>query len=385
MKPEWKPAMSCIRHEGFATLACLCLLFLMPGFAASVEPIKIGAIFALSGKAKNSNHPAVFGVQMAVEEINRGGGVLGSPLELLLFDNESTPIGSHLAAEKAAQAGVTGIIGASWSSHSLAIAKVAQERKIPMISPVSTIPSLTAIGDYIFRVCYTDALQGAILAQFAARELQAKSALVFVDISSDFSLDVAKIFKTHFTYLGGTVSREIEYKIGQSDYSSQIKQALVENADVVFLAGYDESGFIAAKLQEAGAKSIPIGSDGWDAESFFTLGGNKIRHGYFINHWSPAHKDPLSLAFMAKYGTEGEIKASTVLAYDAVHIFVAAIRQAGSLDHDAIRRSLTELRGFKGVTGDIAFDARRDALKGACIIEIRDGIPRHQKCYDQQP
>lgn len=366
-----------------AVLACLGLLLLNAFAAAAVEPIKIGAIFALSGKAKNSNLPAVLGVQLAVEEINREGGVLGAPLALLLFDNESTPIGSHLAAEKAASAGVTAIIGASWSSHSLAIAKVAQERKIPMISPVSTIPSLTAIGEYIFRVCYTDTLQGVVLAQFAYRELQARSALVFVDISSDFSLNIAQIFETNFTDLGGTVSREIEYKAGQSDYSPQIKQALGENTDIVFLAGYDESGFIAAKFQEAGGKAIPIGSDGWDAESFFTLGGNKIRQGYYINHWSPAHEDPLSQAFMAKYGNQGEIKAPTALAYDAVNILIAAIRLAESSDHAAVRRSLADLRGFKGVTGAIAFDARGDALKNACIIEIRDGLPSHQKCFLQ--
>jgi branched-chain amino acid transport system substrate-binding protein len=369
-----------------AIFACLGLLSLFAGVAAAVEPLKIGAIFALSGKAKNSNHPAVFGVHLAVEEINRQGGVLGRPLELLLIDNESTPIGSHLAAEKAAQAEVVGIIGAAWSSHSLAIAKVAQERKIPMISPVSTIPSLTAIGDYIFRVCYTDTLQGATLAQFAARDLQAKSALVFVDIASDFSLNIAQIFKTNFANLGGTVTREIEYKTGQSDFTPQIRQALAEDTDIIFLAGYDESGFIATKLQEAGSRAIPIGSDGWDAESFFTLGGYKIRRGYYINHWSPAHDDLLTQAFMAKHGGGlGEIKAPTVLAYDAVNILVAAIRQANSPDHDAVRRSLTELRGFKGVTGEIAFDARGDALKGACIVEIVDGIAKHQKCYVQQP
>ena len=307
MKGVMRKARGHQRPRHLVILACLGLLLLVTGAAAADEPIKIGAIFALSGKAKNSNQPAVLGVQLAVEEINSEGGVLGNPLELLLFDNESTPIGSHLAAEKAAQEGVTGIIGASWSSHSLAIAKVAQERKIPMISPISTIPSLTAIGDYIFRVCYTDTLQGAILAQFAYRDLKARSALIFIDISSDFSLDIAQIFKTNFTALGGTVSREIEYKTGQSDYSLQIRQALADTSDVVFLAGYDESGFIAAKLQEAGAGAIPIGSDGWDADSFFTLGGNKIRLGYYVNHWSPAHEDPLSRAFSEKYGKDGEI------------------------------------------------------------------------------
>jgi branched-chain amino acid transport system substrate-binding protein len=373
--------MGCQKPQLVMILSCLGILLLSTGMTFAVEPIKIGAIFALSGKAKNSNQPAILGVQLAIEEINRGGDVLGTQLELLLFDNESTPIGSHLAAEKAADAGVAGIIGASWSSHSLAIAKVAQERKIPMISPVSTIPSLTAIGDYIFRVCYTDTLQGVILAQFAARELQAKSALVFVDISSDFCINIAQIFKTHFTALGGIVSREIEYKTGQSDYSPQIRQALGENTDIVFLTGYDESGFIAAKLQEAGIKAIPIGGDGWDAESFFTLGGNKIRQGYYISHWSPEHEDPLSQGFLAKYGTPGEIKAPTALAYDAVNILVAAIRLAESQEHEAIRQSLTALRGFKGVTGEIAFDAQGDAVKGACILEIRDGIPHHHRCY----
>jgi branched-chain amino acid transport system substrate-binding protein len=382
MKRLPRPSMCC-RKPYFAVLTCLGLLLLNAFAATAVEPIKIGAIFALSGKAKNSNLPAVLGVQLAIEEINRKGGVFGSPLVLLLFDNESTPIGSHLAAEKAAAAGVTGIIGASWSSHSLAIARVAQERKIPMISPVSTIPSLTAIGDYIFRVCYTDTLQGAVLAHFASLELQAKSALVFVDISSDFSLNIAQIFKTNFAALGGTVRREIEYKSGQSDFSSQIKQALSENTDIVFLAGYDESGFIAAKLQEAGGKAIPIGSDGWDAESFFALGGNKIHQGYYINHWSPAHEDPLSQAFMGKYGSQGEIKAPTALTYDAVNILVAAIRLAESPAHEAVRRSLAGLRGFNGVTGEIAFDAQGDALKSACLIEIRDGHPSHRKCTPQ--
>ncbi len=377
--------MTYIKIAVLVIYACLGSLLLFTGMTTASEPIKIGAIFALSGTAKYSNHSAVFGAHLAVEEINHQGGVLGRQLELLLFDNGSTPIGSHQAAVKAAQAGVSGIIGASWSSHSLAVAKVAQEQGIPMISPISTLPSLTEIGDHIFRVCYTDTLQGAILAQFAARELRAKSALIFVDISSDFSLNIAKIFKTHFAAQGGKVLLEIDYKAGQTDFSPQIKQALAEDSDIIFLAGYDESGLIAARLQEEGHRAIPIGSDGWDAESFFSRGGNKIHRGYYVNHWSPDHEDPLSRQFMSKYGGRGEIKAPTVLAYDAVKVLAAAISQAESTDHQAVRRSLSELRGFQGVTGNIAFDAKGDAVKAACIVEILDGVPRHQQCYTQQP
>lgn len=349
------------------------------------EPIKIGAIFALSGKAKNSNNSAVLGTRLAVEEINAAGGLLGRPIELLMLDNESTPIGSHLAAETANRAGVVAIIGASWSSHSLAIAKVAEKHRIPMVSPVSTIPSLTADGEYIFRVCYTDTLQGATLARFAHQELQARSALLFVDISSDFSINIAQIFKNTFNELGGAVRLEIEYKTGQTDYSLQIRQALGAESDVIFLAGYDESGFIAAKLQEAGLTAIPLGSDGWDAESFYTLGGNVIRLGYYINHWFPDHDDQTSEDFLAKYGTRGEIKAPTVLAYDAVKVVAAAIGNTASADRQEIRRGLRELRGYSGVTGKISFDAHGDAIKTACIVEIRDGKPHHHSHYPQQP
>lgn len=365
----------------------LALPLLAPSKAsgAAAEPITIGAIFALTGKAKNSNNSAVFGVRLAVDEINQAGGLLGHPLQLLLLDNQSTPIGSHLAAETADRQGVAAIVGASWSSHSLAIAKVAEKYRIPMVSPVSTIPSLTAVGDYIFRVCYTDNLQGATLARFAHEELQARSALLFVDIASDFSINIAQIFKDTFTALGGTVHPEIEYKTGQSDFSGQIRQARQSDSDVVFLAGYDESGFLAAKLQEAGLQAIPLGSDGWDAESFYTLGGNTLRRGYYVNHWFFDHDDQLSREFLAKYGNRGEIKAPTVLAYDAVNVVAAAIRQAGSTDRLAIRRSLSELRDFSGVTGKISFDAQGDAIKAACIIEIRDGRPRHHRHYPQQP
>jgi branched-chain amino acid transport system substrate-binding protein len=152
------------------------------------------------------------------------------------------------------------------------------------------------------------------------------------------------------------------------------------DADIVFLSGHDESGAIAEKLQEAGVKAIPIGSDSWDVDSFFAQGGNKIRQGYFINHWTPAHANPLSRIFMQKYQNEGEINAGTALAYDAVNVLVAAIIKAGSTDSKAIRQSLHSLQGFKGVTGDITFDAEGNATKKACMMEIRQGVPSYLKC-----
>ncbi len=361
---------------------CLVALFFAWSPAALAESVKIAAIFAFTGKAVNSNRPAVFGTELAVRELNEQGGILGRPVELLMYDNESSPIGSYLAAERAVKAGVAGIIGASWSSHSLAVAKVAALHHLPMISPISTIPSLTAIGDSIFRVCYNDDFQGSALARFAYEDLAARRAIVFIDISSDFSMSIAKIFNQTFAVLGGTVVKEVEYKTGQEDFRQAVRDALPHQADVAFLSGYDESGYIAAALQEAGSTAVPIGSDGWDVGSFFSLGGNRIARGYFINHWLPDPADPESQAFIEKFRNEGELPAATALAYDAVRVLAAAIEKAGTTDRHKLIDSLRGLKGFKGVTGDISFDSRGDAAKHACIAEIKNGVPHFLKCLD---
>jgi branched-chain amino acid transport system substrate-binding protein len=363
---------------------CLGTVFFSTTPPVAAEPIAIGGIFARTGIAAKSNQPAILGTELAVREINRRGGVLGRKLELLLLDNNSTPIGSHVAAEQAALAGVTAIIGSVWSSHSLAIARVAEQNKIPMISTNSTIPSLTAIGDHIFRVCYDDNFQGAVLARFAVQQLKAGTALVFVDIASDFSLTLAAIFHRTFQSLGGTIVKEIEYKAGDFSYLPQVRQALGYQADIVFLAGHNESGIIAEQLQQAGMKAIPIGSDGWDNKGFLTSGGNKIEQGYYISHWLPTNQHPLSRAFLEKYGSEGEIVAATALAYDAVNILVAAIGKAGSSDSAEIRRSLHSLRGFPGITGNISFDAGGNAQKQGYIIAIRQGTPDYLRGYTHE-
>lgn len=361
-------------------LALLVMLAMMPALAETGQPIVIGAVFALSGKAANSNRAAILGTRLAVRELNDKGGILGRPVELQIFDNASTPIGSHVAAEKAVAAGVAGIIGASWSSHSLAVAKVAARHHLPMISPISTIPSLTAIGDSIFRVCYNDDFQGSALARFAFTDLAATRALIFIDISSDFSISIARIFSRTFVGLGGTIVKEIEYKTGQQDYRPAIRQALGHKADVVFFSGYDESGYLAAALQDAGSMAIPLGSDGWAAASFFSSGGKRIARGYFIDHWLPDAADPRSREFVEKFRGEGSPVASTALAYDAVQVLAAAMEKAGSPDSGKVVEALSHLQNFKGVTGDITFTPGGDADKQACIAEIRTGTPHFLKC-----
>lgn len=343
------------------------------------QAIRIAGIFSLSGQAAAPNRAVVMGVQIAVDEINANGGILGRRVELELIDNESTPIGSRIAAQKAVDKEVTAIIGASWSSHSLAIAPIAQKYRIPMISPFSTIPKLTAIGDMIFRVCYTDDFQGKMLADFAYRDLKARRALIFVDLTSDYSMELARVFREHFQSLGGAVAREIEYKSNQVSYDRQIAQAAAEKGDVVLLSGYDESGFIAASLQESGSKARLIGGDGWGEGDFYSSGGNRLQTAYFLTHWAKESENPSSRQFVEKYGRREGIDVGTALGFDAVNVLAEAVRRAGSTNREAVRRALSEGVYSKGVTGSIAFDAQGDPVKNIFVIEIRNGVPFYVK------
>ena len=157
--------------------------------------VDIGIIVAQSGKAKDYGHSAIKGAQLAADEINARGGVLNHHLKLTIFDNKSTALYAKEAAAKAVRHNVAGVVGAVWSTHSLAAAPVLQQHRIPMISPGSTAPEVTQIGDYIFRACYTDSFQGKLMADFAYHSTRYRRVAVLTNISESYSKILARYFR----------------------------------------------------------------------------------------------------------------------------------------------------------------------------------------------
>ena len=361
---------------------CMTMMLFSISAASAEETVKIGAIFALTGEAAVDNESSLAGVRNGVQEINKQGGILGKKVQLLVFDNFSTPIRSSIAAEKAADAGVSAIVGPAWSSHAIPIAKIAQERKIPMITNSATNPKISKIGNYIFRACYIDDFQGEVMAQFARNDLQAATAIVFIDLTSDFSMGLAGIFKKHFEQLGGKVLLELKYKYKQKSFNNLIEKAKHTDADVLFMSGHDESGQIVKEAQNAGIKSTPIGSDGWDSQSFFEKGGDELKRGYHCASWSEASDSEISRRFVKKYENEFHLTGGGVLGYDAVLLLADAITRAGSADRGKIRDAIADTRSFKGVTGDITFDENGDPVKSAVIMTIENGKPRYLKTME---
>jgi len=357
-------------------------IFLSMTTAYGTETIDIAAIYALTGAAAEGNTFTLQGIRYAYDEINEQGGILGRKINLLVFDNQSTPIGSTVAAKRAVEAGVVGIVGSDWSSHSIAVAKVAQSRGTPMISSYSTNPEVTKIGDYIFRICFTDDFQGQVAAKFARQDLNATTAVIFVDVTSDYSLKLSEIFRKNYEKLGGRVVLELEYKLKQQLFDEEVKKVIKANADVVFIPGHDESGLIAKQAQNAGASSIFLGGDGWGTPVFFRKGGAELKHGYYSTHWSVHLDTDRSRSFVEKY-VHSEISAENIaLGYDAMMLMANAIARSGSVDRNKIKDAIANTRSFEGVTGIINFNDYGDPIKSAVFMEIRNGRPYYLKVME---
>jgi branched-chain amino acid transport system substrate-binding protein len=268
--------------------AFVCLSSPAPGSVSAQQSIRIAAIFASSGQAAAADVSSLQGVRWAVDEINAAGGVLGRPLEVIELDNRSTPIGAKVAAEQADAAFARAIIGPGFSSQALAVARVAQAKSIPMISSTATNPQLTRIGNYIFRVCFSDDQQARVMGRFAYDTLNHRKVVTMVNISSDYSLGLVEMFEETFRQQGGTILARTTYKASQSNFRNLVKQAGNPDPDAVFIGGHDESARIILEAEHYGLKAVPLGGDGWDNSSFYDLGGNKIKQGYFTTHWHEA-------------------------------------------------------------------------------------------------
>ena len=359
---------------------CCLVVMLSSASVCAQETIDIAAIYALTGAAAEASAETLQGVGYAVDEVNKQDGILGKKIKLLVFDNQSTPIGSTMAAKRAAAANVVAIVGSDWSSHSMAAARVAQEAGIPMISSSSTNPEVTKIGDHIFRVCFTDDYQGKVIARFARRDLNAATAVIFIDVTSDYSLKLSEIFRKNFEQLGGRVLIELEYKVKQQRFDEEIKKAAKADADVIFIPGHDESGLIAKLIQDEGTSSIFLGGDGWTSSAFLRKGGSKLKRGYYSTHYSVHLDTDQSRSFVKRYNIHSEsLIVNMALGYDAMMLLTDAIQRANSTHREKIREAIANTSSFKGVTGVINFNDNGDPEKNVVFMEIRDGKPHYLK------
>lgn len=343
----------------------------------STGAIKIGHFASMTGPQATFGVSTDNAIKLAIKERNAKGGVKGRKVELVTIDDAGKQSEAATAVTRLINDHhVVAVLGEVASSLSLAGGPIAQKAKVPMISPSSTNPDVTDIGDYIFRVCFLDDFQGWIDARFAKDNLKATKAAILYDQAQAYSSGLADYFEKSFKEMGGTIATRQAYTGGNLEISSQLQSIKASGAQVVFLPGYySDAATIIRKAREAGITVPFLGGDGWDSEELTKIAGDAINGNYFSNHYAPEEDRPEVKNFVEKYRAEfGETPDGlAALGYDAALVLFDAMERAPSLSGKDLRDALAATKDFTGVTGTFTIDENRNAKKSAVIIEMKGG------------
>jgi branched-chain amino acid transport system substrate-binding protein len=363
-------------------LAVACGLFLAPGFtgckkSGGGDVIKVGEYASLTGQEASFGQMSHHGTELAMDELNARGGVLGKKLALLTEDNQSKQGESKTCADKLiSRDGVIALLGEASSGRSLEAAPICQEEKIPMIAPSSVDPKVTETGNYIFRVCFISSFQAKVMAKFALGTLKLKNVAMLTDVGLPYSVGMAEYFKPAFLAGGGKIIAEQNYTRGSTDFRAQLTAIRAAKPEGIFVPGYyTEAGLICRQAKELGMNVPIFGGDGWESAKLVEIGGEAVEGTFFSTHFSPKQKSAAVQEFTKKFTDRYKVEpdAMAALGYDSALLLADAIKRAGTTDGPKLREALAATKDFPGITGSITIDKDRNASKPAVILEVKGG------------
>ena len=350
-----------------------------PASAAAPQTgtILIGEYGSMTGSEATFGQSTHNGIVLAVEEVNAAGGIGGRKIELKNYDTqgksqEAGTVVTRLITEDK----VVAVLGEVASSLSLAGGRVAQQFGVPMITPSSTNPQVTQIGDMVFRVCFIDPYQGYVIAKFASENLKHTKVAVLYDQAQAYSKGLKDDFRKAFEAVGGQIVTEQAYSGGDQDFSAQLGNIKAAAPEAIFVPGYyTDVGNIALQARKLGLTATLLGGDGWDSPKLAEIGGAAIENSYFSNHYSHEEQRPEVQGFVQKYQAKYNAVPDGLAAmgYDAARLLFDAMKRAPSLGGKDLAAAIAQTRDFPGVTGKITIDADRNARKPAVVLQVKGG------------
>ena len=343
--------------------------------------IVIGSNFELTGNHAQYGANANNGLKLAIKEANDAGGIKGKKIKIIEADAKSEAAESVNAATKLiSDDKVIAIIGPAVTANVIAESQVATDNMIPVIGPAATNPDVTVengkVKPYIFRACFIDPQQSEVMAQFAAKDLNAKTAVLYLDSSSDYSKSLGKIFKERFEADGGKVVMEEAFLAKDQDFKAALTKIQTANADVIFVpAYYEEVGKIVKQARELGITSAILGTDGWDDSKVVDIAGkDALNNTYFCTHYFEGDEEVQAFikAYKGEYNNDPNVFAA--LGYDAGKMLINALERDGDTSQK-IRDNIESIKDLPVGTGKITMDAAtHNPIKGIVVIETKDGV-----------
>ena len=368
---------------GFIVL-CVMVLCISAAFAA--DTIKVGQITALTGEHAAYGQAERDAVEMAVEEINAAGGVLGKKIELIVYDNKTRPEDTVNAARRlAAEDKVCAIIGPNGSGMHIAAASIIDNAKVPQIGTLPTNPLVTVdekgnTRPFNFRICFLDPYQGQIIAYFAIKDLKKSKAALLYDVSSEYSQGLREFFLDSYKNYGGKVLCDEGYRGGDIDFRAQLTQIANTEAEVLVLPNLGKDmALIMKQARELGMKDIVfVGGDAY-GEFMWEIAGDSMENSYWVSHVAPDDETlaPFFANYRKKFNKECSEFMNGVLAYDCAYWLVDAIKRAGSEDPVKVRDALASTKDLKLLHATITMDEQHNPKdKDAVILIAKDKLGR---------
>lgn len=367
-----------MKNTFWGGLLGLVLVLIFSGCTKKTDEILIGEFGTLTGSEATFGQSTNKGLRMAFDEINEAGGIKGKKIKLITYDNqgkndESAAVVTRLITQDK----VVAIIGEVASARTIAAAPIAQQYKVPMISPSSTNPKVTKDGninrDYVFRICFIDPFQGAVMARFMIDNLKLKKVAILRDVKNEYSIGLADTFVKEVQARGGEILTDVSYQSSDIDFKAQLTQIKAKNPEAIFVPGYyTDAGLITVQARQLGIKAIFLGGDGWDSPKLHEIAKEAANGAYFSNHYATDSSEPIVQEFIQKYQKRfNELPdAMAALGYDAGKVLAAAISNAKEIKPELIRDEIAKTKNFPGVTGNITLDKNRNAIKSAVVVRV---------------
>ncbi|WP_419901370.1 ABC transporter substrate-binding protein [Kiloniella sp.] len=353
---------------------------------ALAETVKIGMNVPLTGFAAADGKSALIGAELAVEQANAEGGINGSQIELVRYDDQASPKHSVPIANKLiGQDEVSVAISGSYSGATRAAAGIFQSEGVPYISAFAVHPDITKSGDFVFRTSFVGEVQGRAGAKLIG-EMLGKKKVVVITLKNDFGKSLAAGFKSKAADFGIDIINEYEYSIKDRQFGPIVTKVKSDKPDAIYASGYFfTAGPLVAQLRSAGIDVPVIGQEGYDSEKFIEIAGPSS-DGVLITtsldrDSSVAEAKDFIAAFEAKAGYKADMVAAS--GHTAAKVAIAALRKAGTTDRKAIRDAIAETN-MVASTGTISFNGLGEVKKDVQVQVVKDGAWHHYAVINDQ-
>ncbi len=353
------------------------------GCEKKTDDLVVGAFLSLSGSDATFGEDTKEGIELAVEELNKAGGIKNKKVRVLYEDDKSQPQeASNKVRQLIDRDNVLAILGEVASSRTMAGGLIANTKKVPLITPSSTAVEVTKDRDYVFRVCFTDDQQGDVAARFVWETLKKKKAGLFYAAQDNYSSGLANSFKDHFKKLGGEIVVDKGYQKNETNFTTYLSELKSKEPEIIFVpVYYNEMVQIARQAKQAGVPgTMFVGGDGWDSHELLDGAGAELEGAYFTNHYAPDVPWPNSASFVAaykaKYTYKGKPKEPTSLSaqgYDAAKLLFDAMKRTPEVTRENIKTALAETKDFAGATGSLTIDKDHNANKPIVVVQVKGG------------